>query len=519
MKITIAPNLNIRSTLAVLIFLFIPTLGFSAALTALRPLGQVEEVAIGKKEKVYLVVGDSTVKVPIIGPGQITGYARVAMPTEGSAAIGGTLTLGGLPGAPQKLPFQFKASRRSSWSDSRPGAPSGGRKFILEVPEGEFNLSLNGSATSGDPILVILYYDGPAQPDLPGLAKSAPVAKTPKKKKKNSVSWLSNASLDVIYNSNILGNSPDYVDEFESGFNAYKFKHDTTDDMVIAPSFNIEARVKWFSFGQSRFKFRVKHWMYAVNPIKTNTDFDFYIRQLLGKKSSLELYLHTAPAQYIRELSDRSPFDDPDSDLVYHEFRFQRNIWNLTWRQKLNNKLSFKLLYEENYRYYNEWFVENDIEAWEIRGNITWKLNRSMTWNFDYSYEDATARAIDTVGELPGNSDDSDGSYARDLYRIGVDLKHSSFKKYVDRIGLSFLFMDYYFTTDKTLAEDPFHAGRRDVFYKGTIEVRKKIAKPLTLKLAVRRTERVVYSPWEGDITTDKDFSQWLFWFSLNYRF
>ncbi len=79
--------------------------------------------------------------------------------------------------------------------------------------------------------------------------------------------------------------------------------------------------------------------------------------------------------------------------------------------------------------------------------------------------------------------------------------------------------VDYYYTTSKSLAQDPYHAGRRDMFYKGTIEVRRKLAKPLTLKLATRRTERVVDSPWEGDITTDKDFTQWLYWFSLSYRF
>ena len=79
--------------------------------------------------------------------------------------------------------------------------------------------------------------------------------------------------------------------------------------------------------------------------------------------------------------------------------------------------------------------------------------------------------------------------------------------------------MDYYYTTAKTLVEDPYHAGRRDMFYKGTVELRKRISKPMTLKLSVRRTERVVQSPWEGDITTDKDFIQWLYWVNLNYRF
>ncbi|MDX2472354.1 MAG: hypothetical protein QNL91_01470, partial [Candidatus Krumholzibacteria bacterium] len=169
--------------------------------------------------------------------------------------------------------------------------------------------------------------------------------------------------------------------------------------------------------------------------------------------------------------------------------------------------------------YYNQPFIENDISAWEVRGNLTWNLSRVLTWNFDYSYEDAQARALDEPHEIRLTSDNSDASYARDLYRIGVDIRHSALRKVVDRVSLSFLFMDYYYTTTKSLAEDPYHAGRRDMFYKGTVEVRRNLSRQVMLKLAVRRTERVVDSPWEGDITTDKDFTQWLYWTSLNYRF
>ncbi len=514
-----APN-NLKALVLALLVLMVPGLLNAAELTALRPLGQVELVPIGKKQRIYLTVGAKTVKIPITGPGVITGYARVPMPTDAPVEISGTLSMVGFPGAPNSLPFKFKPSRRASWGDSRSGAPSGGRKFTVDVPDGGFTLSLSSRVSTGDPMLVILYYEGPAQPKMPGLVPTvALTASQPKKKKKKPVSFRGSGSLDVIYNDNILSNSPGYNDDFIGGFYPWKFLNETKDDMIIAPAFDIEARANFISWGQSRLKFKVKRWMYARNPIKTNTDFHFYYRQYFGKRQSLELYFHFAPEQYIRQLSDRSPLDDPDAPINWTQFRFQRNVWNATWRQKISKKLSAKILYEENYRYYNQPFIENDISAWEIRGNVTYKMSRILTWNFDYSYEDAQARAIDAWDELPINSNNSDASYARDLYRIGVDIRHKSLKKIVDRVSLSFLFMDYYYTTNKTLADDPYHAGRRDMFYKGTVEVRRKLAEPLTLKLAVRRTERVVDSPWEGDITTDKDFTQWLYWFSLNYRF
>ncbi len=491
--------------------------GSGAELSSLRPLGKVQQVPIGKDGKIYLSVGSETVKIPVTGPGKLTGYARVPMPSDATTTVAGTLHLGGVPGFPTEIPFEFRSSRRAAWGDDRPGAPSGGRKFNLEVPEGGFTLELTGSVPGGDPILVILYYDGPPQPRMADLApqKTATTAK----KKKPLITYRGSGSLDVIYNDNILSNSPGYNDDFSSGSYPWKFTNETKDDLVIAPGLEVEARARFFSLGQSRLRFKFKRWMYARNPIKTNTDFHFYLRQYFGKKQSLELYFHFAPEQYIRQLSDRAPGDDPELPINWTEFRFQRNVWNATWRQKISKKLNAKILFEENYRYYNQPFIENDINAWEIRANLAWKMSRVLTLNLDYSFEDAQARAIDESHETPMISDNSDASYRRDLYRIGLDIKHKSLKKLVDKVGVSFLFMDYYFTTEKTLAEDPYHAGRRDMFYKGTVELSRKLAKPLTLKLAVRRTERVVDSPWEGDITTDKDFTQWLYWFSLKYRF
>ena len=487
----------------------------------LYPLGKPDTAPVGRTAKIYFRVADQPVVVPVVGPGQITGYVRAALSGDPPQRDAGTLDIAGVPGLPAELPFTFAPSRSSRWADDRPGVPSSGRKFNLEIPAGRHDLQLTGQTAAGADLWLILYYDGPAQPDLSGLLAPVAAAKPAGKstKKKSPWSFRYEAGLDLIYNTNILTDSAEYENEFETGLYPEKFIHHSTDDLVTAPSFQIEARRNLVSLGQSRFRFKVKHWLYTHNPIKTNTDFDFYIRQYVGKWQSLELYLHAAPEQYIGQLTDRSPLDDPDSPIQYKEFRFQRNIWNLTWRQKINRSWSAKVLYERNYRYYNKPFMENDIEAWEVRFNTTWKINRTFTLNLDYSFEDAEGRGYDEVGETALTSDNSDGSYERDLYRIGLDIRAKSLKKYVDRIGVSFLFMDYYYTTTRTLVEDPYHVGRNDRYYKATFEVRRKLAKPIEIKLATRRTQRTVSSPWEGDITTDKDFTQWLYWVSLSYRF
>lgn len=327
------------------------------------------------------------------------------------------------------------------------------------------------------------------------------------------------ASCSFIYNDNILGAGADDIEAFESGSYPFKFAHESTDDLVVAPGLELELRRDLVALGQSRLRFRVKRWMYVNNPIKTNTDFDFYARQYIGKRQSLELYLHTAPEQYIRQLTDRSPLADPESPLEWREFRFQRNIWNLTWRQAVSRSLAAMLVFERNYRYYNREFMENDIEAWELRGNLAWTVSPVLSLSGDYSYEDGNGRGLDEVGETILDSDDSDPSYERDLYRVEASVAWPKLAKLVDQVSFSFLFMDYYYTTQRSLVEDPYHLGRRDLNYKASVELQRKLSKELTARFSVRRTSRTVESPWEGDLTTDKAFVQWLTWVDLTYRF
>ncbi len=326
-------------------------------------------------------------------------------------------------------------------------------------------------------------------------------------------------SCAFIYNDNILSASPDELDNFQNGVDPWRYRHNSSDDLVVAPGLDLEARRDLFALGQSRLRFRVKRWMYANNAIKTNTDFDFFARQYVGRKQSLELFLHAAPWQYIRDLGDRSPLVDPETPTVMEEFRFQRNTWNLCWRQTISKAWSGSLTFERNFRYYNRPFLENDIAAWELRGSVAWQASPAVGLSVDYSYEDAVGRGYDEVGETATTSDDSDPSYERDLYRFGLDLSPPQLAKWIDGIGFSVLYMDYYYTVQRPLVEDPYHVGRRDKNYKYTVDLQRKLGATMSGRLSARRTERVVESPWAGDLQTDKAFTQWQYWLELSYRF
>ncbi len=490
-----------RRHFVVLIVLSVLCFGSAEALARekLSPAGSPESIPLGSKGTIYYRVGDG-LTVPVLGPGTLSGYAKLALAGDDAAPMPGTLTFDGFAREPRVLELEFKPSKTAGWSS--------GRKFAIEIPAGPHDLKLNADAD----LWVVLYWDGVAQP------VSAITQKKPPRKKQ-AWDFRGALGLGIIYNDNILTAGVDDIENFESGLHPDDYIHDTTDDLVLAPSIELEVRRTFLPWGQTRARGKAKSWLYTHNSVKHNHDFDFYLRQYFGKRQSLELYLHAAPEQYIRQLTDRTPLEDPARPIERKEFRFQRNIWNLTWRQKITRKLDAKALFEKNYRYYNRPFMENDIEAWEIRGQISYDLSRDIVMNIDYSYEDGNGRGIDMVGETLETTDNSDPSYERDLYRFELLLDPPFIKKYVDRLDLTFLYMDYYYTTDKPLVEDPYHVGRRDEFTKFTVACRRKLSKPLTAKLAVRRTERITSSPWEGDLTTDKAFVQWQYWIDLTYRF
>jgi hypothetical protein len=356
----------------------------------------------------------------------------------------------------------------------------------------------------------VFYYDGPSQDRIAAARAGLPP---------NPWRYRNSFGLEVIYDDNCITQGDDAIDTWVDGLAPEQYRIGAIEDVVIAPKLDFAAERNLIGWGKTRFRFKVKRWMYTANPIKTNTDFDFYLRQYFGRRKSLELYYHYAPEQYIRMLSDRPPFSDPDEDVEYKEFRFTRNVANITWRHYPAGPFDYSLLFEFNGRYYNKPFIENDIEAWEIRGSVGYRIHRRFKIDLDYSYEHADARGYDTVGESRENSDDGDASYRRDLYRFGFTWTTRWAMPLFGSVDGSYLFMDYYYPTQTPIFQDPYHTGRRDKVTKISVGLNRRINNDLSVYFNFRYSDRVVESPWYGDITLDKDYIQHRYWIGLDYDF
>ena len=473
------------------------------------PSTDVTVIPVGGKD--YVLLGSQPVVIPLLGPGTLSGYARVGFAPGEEGSKSGVLQFDGVNERTIKIPLSFTPSSKSTWDDGSAGLPSGGRKFEVYVPSGVHNVAVTGLLPAGGFLTARFQYDGPGQ-DKIAAAKAG-------KKKKTPWRYRNQFGLEVIYDDNVITQGDEGIDSYIVGVTPEQFRIGSIDDLLFAPWLDFAAERKFWDIGKTRFRFKVKRWMYTQNPIKTNTDLHWYVRQYFGRNKNLEAYYHYAPEQYIRLLGDRPPYSDPGEDVVYKPFKFTRNVANLNWRHTVSKKFSYQLLVEYNGRFYNKPFIENDIQAWEIRGQVAYRVVKKLKLSFDYSYEDGKARAMDTEGETPETSDDGDGSYLRDLYRFGINLKTKWALPVFDTIDASYLFMDYYFPTFKFLFDDPFHVGRRDKVQKVTVKLVRRINKKMSVYGSFRYADRVVESPWYGDITLDKDYIQHRYWVGMTYKF
>jgi hypothetical protein len=487
--------------------------GGPAAAYTPQPLGKPAVVEIGEESgKPYLRLDRRPLSVPLRGPGRLTGYVRVHFGPDESGQKQATLVIGGLA-APDTIAMTFTPSDVSRYLDGRQGRPSEGVRFTCDAPPGPAIITLRGRTGGEAGVFAVIYYDGPPQPaelldqeNEEGEGGSSPVTVS------------ASVGLQIAYDTNFLNYSDDYLRDWETNRYPYKFRIKTKDDLVIAPSLDVEFKSQPFAMGSTRLSFGYTDWRYAQNPIKNNEDFEAALRQYVGRGRSFELAYTYSPEQYIRQLSDRPPFVPSDTPLIWPDFRFTRNVLSMAYRHRFSRRFNGKLQLENNRRYYNQPFIENDIDAWELRGALYWQLMRPLRLQLDYSYEQALARGHDAVGETHDSSDDSDASYERDLYRLELAWQPDFLQRFVERVDIGGLWMHYWFTTDKPLIEDPYHCGRKDQVTILWMSVHRSLGRRVNAELGMRQTVRAVDSPWQGDIALDKDYRNTRYTLSLEYE-
>jgi len=478
----------------------------------------------GDSEKAYFSLAKSGLTIPLQGPGELSGWVKMTVP-PGKETASGDLELSGVPGIPKSLDFKFKASDKDHIKDAADKVVSGGKKIGFSIPKGKHHLKIKGDAR----MMLILYYDGPEQPLPKERRQSAKRARA--ERKPSPWKFSGSFNLNLNYDDNIIHYSPDLIDEFadgpymawyiseseESELEFGKYRVRTVDDLIVTPTLDLTAQRKIISWGNTRLRAKFNYSRYLYNPIKDVRSLTLYFRQYLpGSGQSVEVSYRYTPEKYIRELTDTGPYEVVDGSRPWVGFRFASNDLSFNYRHRVHKKLFLTITLEDVHRFYNQPFLEQDLVENEIIGRGDYSLAKNWRLSLIYGTARGWTRRHDTVVESPLDSDDNDNSYTQDRYRF--DLRWRPDKFFFDTINLRYQLRIAYFTSPKSLWDDPFHVGRKDVYDTLRLSLDREISKKIDGSLSFDYTKRTLHSPYTGDISEGMDYGNFQVWLDLTYN-
>ena len=278
---------------------------------------------------------------------------------------------------------------------------------------------------------------------------------------------------------------------------------------------------------ETRFEASAKATLYAVNHRKNYQRYSAALRQSFGKEFWAEGSFAIVPSFYLREYRD--------VDLgEYAGCDYESRTYNLTlrykspWQTYFYPELEFKTLY------YNRHFTEFDAE-WTTLGLTTEQVfggTRSVvsSWLFRGGYRfthgdnvgggGLTAASQVTPGE---DTEYGDGSFEEHEVNLSASYRPlflPGFKRSVTwqwQFSLSGGLRIRDYTTDNSLADDPFHAGRRDLRWEIEPKVTVDILRNLSLYGSYTYEQRDTQSD-VGYVNDIKDFVRRAYTIGLEFQ-
>jgi len=558
-----------------------PSLADSAGMTAdmQQVLAPAPIGSAGDYKDYYRI--DAGCPLLIQGPGPLRFFVRAHVDTAGAEPSEVTVVVSGLTGfADQTWTLAVKPSSAAEFGDGRAGGLTGGERVSLAIPSGLQGVTVTGTSDTGGPVYAIFYYEGPpvGQAETAGAAEEEPAgevspqaraagagasraaeerpaAKRPAASKKARSPWTltSDYSMGFIYDDNICRYSDASLTEFNLGLFPERYAIETEDDLIVNPAIAAEVgHAKLLFDKQTRVRVRYQRWQYARNDIKTNEEINLRLRQNVRAADYFEATYTYAPYNYIKQLSDRPPFESRTVERVYLPFEITRNSFSAAYFWRAKSWARVRVSGSRVLRYYNRPFLENDLWEWSGQLYVDLRYKRWIT-RLQYGYADVQARAYDEVGETRETSDnDSDGSYEKDSYLLrfsyapgrkpfvagpagegllgqavgflrtaGGWIDAGLAKVRTAGLDLDLSYQRQFYTSPLPLDIDPIHVGRLDETRQIELTwTSRPVYRQVSLEAGWRFTERTADAPagliGEEDPSEEKDYTGSRYWIAFS---
>ena len=318
------------------------------------------------------------------------------------------------------------------------------------------------------------------------------------------------------YDDNILRYSERDLDRFTNNMEISPSKISSIDD------WKNDLRLKFYFDGPKllrkpiKFRYYFKYSSYLRNPLKNYLNHSLYASQEIAKIVDIELMYFNMPGYYLREYKDKDLNEYHSCDFNDEQIRFAVSV-------KPIRQAEAGLQYEYETLYYNKYFTEYDSESGFLNFFLSYKFGKNLTAGGSYGFmqSDNVGYTLQVASLVnPGVEEDSeygDSSYDEDFYEISFKYRLRSASKKSTDFSLQYKLRNRFYTTDNSLVNDPFHAGREDNRHRITFDINRELTKSIDAGIIFVREWRNVKSlnPTVIDI---KEFTQSAFALTMTYK-
>ena len=459
----------------------------SALGESVEPLSYRERLELhlnGKRYAYYSFSAAEPVELEVKGPAQLILIIRLLLSGDGPRQETGQLSITADQAKAEIYLFSIHPSSKAAFQGRFADGASRPETILLSVPEGIHRYCLRLERPAGATAAVHADLD-------------------------RAWEWSYSASLTSTYDDNIYRYSPQDIDGFVYHRADERYRMETYDDLVSSPSLTLSLTRRFQPHLESCLRLRYRYNIYTVNRDKNYQTLSAFLRISAQEQGYIQLGYFHLPKFLIRPYWDQDVFSTTAGDpATYKACDFARDLCSVKLGHRLIKSLRWAIFYDRDRLYYNSHFTEYDTRAHGLGLELAYDLAPWLEMSAEYAFTRAEAKGFDEAGETKAASDDSDISYDQDGLQATMKADLSRHIAWPLELTVRYQLARRYFTTEKSIQEDPFHAGRRDDIQSLALEAQYKLSRRLSLSGAYEIQTRNISSPEARRITEVKNYDR-----------
>jgi hypothetical protein len=323
----------------------------------------------------------------------------------------------------------------------------------------------------------------------------------------------------LTYDDNIFRYSSEDIDTFVNNRDSHRFPIESYDDLIT--TLTVRGKLRKYIIEDKMTTFNVKYsqHQYGVNSEKDYQILSCNIWQRVSDTFTVQAGYILLPRYFIRYYPDYDLPRDEDGHLRYEGCYFKEHLFRIKGMTTQWESVRFEATFGREIDDYNDNFNEYDTRANRFGIGAIIPLRKGLEFTLTYGFKNAWAQGYDGPGEDKETSDDPDISYDQDSFGVSGSLDCGRLLLVPTTWEAAYEYRRKYFTTDKSIAEDPYHSGRVDEDHRAWVGLHVTVNPVLSAALTYCHRLRDVSSSQKAHIEEIKNYrsNRFSLGMTLNY--